>query len=452
LIINAAIAIVGPFFPPEAEKKGVDINVIGYIFSIYPFSFVIVSLTIPKILQHYSRKRVFIVGSVVYALSVIGFGMIVLLDDQMFLIMALMCRSIQGGSNAAVYTTAYSVFSMEYEGADIMKINSYFKSTLGVGLVIGLLFGTLLFMFGGYITPFVVFGIFFLIYIPLVKDYFPDSIGDESKERDTMEALNQLNPKPAHIKSQDNDIEMRKLSLDIVERKHSCENFKYIKNRNKSPFRSKSLETKGDTEKKSPYSGEASIPKINYSDYIEYESDSSSITESLLTKTIVKCLLLSVIFMSLLNFAPAILSKRLSELNIHKYFYGVVFAIPCIVPICSILIAIHLMNKSNGNVVLTTGTVIMSIGFFVVANEDVTYFLIGVGLLGFSAPFAVLPLFPMMTNSIDKENENAENVTNILSGLYNAALGIGAIIGPLIGANLYYYFGFNTTAYCLGNT
>lgn len=74
LIINAAIAIVGPFFPPEAEKKGVDINIIGYIFSIYPLTFVIVSLIIPKLLQYYSRKSVFVVGSIVYAISVIGFG------------------------------------------------------------------------------------------------------------------------------------------------------------------------------------------------------------------------------------------------------------------------------------------------------------------------------------------------------------------------------------------
>mgnify|MGYP006290146143 CR=1 FL=1 len=86
LIINAAIAIVGPFFPPEAEKKGVDINIVGYIFSIYPFCFVIVSLIIPQVLQYYSKKRVFVVGSIIYALSVIGFGLIVILDGTPFLV------------------------------------------------------------------------------------------------------------------------------------------------------------------------------------------------------------------------------------------------------------------------------------------------------------------------------------------------------------------------------
>jgi len=71
---------------------------------------------------------------------------------------ALTLRIIQGGSNAIVYTTAYSVFSFMYQGHDIMQINSYFKSTLGIGLVTGLMIGTLLYMVGGYSLPFITFG------------------------------------------------------------------------------------------------------------------------------------------------------------------------------------------------------------------------------------------------------------------------------------------------------
>ena len=50
IILNAAIAVVGPFFPPEAEKKGVDLKIIGFIFSTYPLAFVTFSLLMPSIL------------------------------------------------------------------------------------------------------------------------------------------------------------------------------------------------------------------------------------------------------------------------------------------------------------------------------------------------------------------------------------------------------------------
>lgn len=223
--------------------------------------------------------------------------------------------------------------------------------------------------------------------------------------------------------------------------------------RSNTPGKSRSFDYDQEDNRKSHSSIEHSNKKIRYlHEYIACDDTGHDLSDSLLTQTIVKCLLLSIIFLSLLNFAPAILSKRLSELNIHTYFYGLVFAIPCVVPVLSIVVAVKLLNKCNGNAILLTGTIIMSLGFYTVATETIGFFLLGIALLGFSAPFAVLPLFPMMTSSVDKSNHNHEMVTNALSGLYNAALGVGAIIGPLIGANLYYYFGFFTTAYVLGNT
>ena len=149
----------------------------------------------------------------------------------------------------------------------------------------------------------------------------------------------------------------------------------------------------------------------------------------------------------MLNFAPAILSKRLSELNIHEYYYGLIFAIPCVFPVFSIFLTNLMMDKLHGNMVLLTGSVLMAVGFFIVAIKSVIFFLIGISVLGFAAPFTILPLFPMMRNSLRKNYRNSHEAINVLSGLYNAALGIGAVLGPLIGSNLYFYFGFFTTAY-----
>lgn len=66
VILNAAIALVGPFFPPEAEKKGVDLKTVGYIFSAYPLAFVIVSLFMPTILHFINQRAVFIISAIIY--------------------------------------------------------------------------------------------------------------------------------------------------------------------------------------------------------------------------------------------------------------------------------------------------------------------------------------------------------------------------------------------------
>ena len=49
----------------------------------------------------------------------------------MLIVLGLVFRVLQGSSNAALYTTTYSIFSGEYEGTDFMKVNSIFKGTIG---------------------------------------------------------------------------------------------------------------------------------------------------------------------------------------------------------------------------------------------------------------------------------------------------------------------------------
>lgn len=67
---------------------------------------------------------------------------------------------------------------------------------------------------------------------------------------------------------------------------------------------------------------------------------------------IAKCLLLAVIDLMLLNFAPAILSRRLAELNVSKKLYGVFFALPFVFPIISALIVVRVMERVDNHILL----------------------------------------------------------------------------------------------------
>lgn len=173
VILNSAIAIVGPFFPPEAEKKGVDIKVIGYIFSAYPMAFVVVSLIMPTVLHYTNPRFVFVFSSIIYACSVAGFGSIIFMSKDLLIIFGLLFRVLQGSSNAALYTTTYSIFSTQYEGKDFMMVNSLFKGTIGGGLLLGLCIGTVLYIIGGYFLPFVVYSAVMLLCVPFVAKYIP---------------------------------------------------------------------------------------------------------------------------------------------------------------------------------------------------------------------------------------------------------------------------------------
>jgi MFS family permease len=159
---------------------------------------------------------------------------------------------------------------------------------------------------------------------------------------------------------------------------------------------------------------------------------------------------LAVIDMMLLNFAPAILSKRLAELHVDSKLYGLFFALPFVFPIVSAVIVVKVMDKIDSQILLCIGKLLMGIAFLLIGpsyywgfHENIWVMLAGISLLGFSASFAIIPLMPIIMAELkEKFVENTSNYIDTASSLYNSAFGLGSIIGPILGAHLNAYFGF----------
>lgn len=68
---------------------------------------------------------------------------------------------------------------------------------------------------------------------------------------------------------------------------------------------------------------------------------------------------------------------------------------------------------------------------------------LGIIVLGFSTSFNIIPLFPLLMKEIKHIYcLESSDVTDLVSGLYTAAFGVGTIIGPLVGAYFCSLFGF----------
>ena len=167
-------------------------------------------------------------------------------------------------------------------------------------------------------------------------------------------------------------------------------------------------------------------------------------------RVILKCMLLAIIDLMLLNFSPAILSRRLSDMSVSSRLYGMFFALPFIFPIVSGVIVVRMMGKVDNDVLLCVGKLFMGLGFLLIGpswiwniQENIWVMLTGISILGFSASFAILPLMPMIMDEIKaKFHEKQQNYIDTASSLYNSAFGIGSILGPMLGAHLNSYFGF----------
>ena len=156
--------------------------------------------------------------------------------------------------------------------------------------------------------------------------------------------------------------------------------------------------------------------------------------------------------MSLLNFAPAILSKRLAEMKVDRHYYGIFFALPFVFPVFSTIIVVKIMDKIDNHILLWVGKLFMAIGFMLIGpsyfwgfSENIWVMLAGISILGFSASFAVIPLLPIiMTEIKSKFSDNQSWIIDTASSLYNSAFGVGNILGPIVGAHLSANYGFRT--------
>ena len=107
------------------------------------------------------------------------------------------------------------------------------------------------------------------------------------------------------------------------------------------------------------------------------------------------------------------------------------------------------------------GKLIMAIGFlftgpsyFYNFPDSIAVLTVGICILGFSASFNIIPLFPLMMREV-KFNfimEGDAKVSDLASGLYTASFGLGAIAGPLTGVYLEWLFGFRITTDILSMT
>ena len=76
LISQLSYMIVAPFLPPNFKEKGVDEDMIGCIFAIYPVASIVISLTMAKYSNVVSEGAAFGIGLALMGSCFICFGLL----------------------------------------------------------------------------------------------------------------------------------------------------------------------------------------------------------------------------------------------------------------------------------------------------------------------------------------------------------------------------------------
>ena len=122
------------------------------------------------------RKLILIIGLVWMGSSIIGFGLLPRFHNSFIsTVWAFLFRALQGISSSCIQTTSYSIISVLFPD----KRNSYIpliEISIGMGLVVGPLMGSILYSYFGFEMTFLIVGVSFYAMTPLFIFTLPSSI------------------------------------------------------------------------------------------------------------------------------------------------------------------------------------------------------------------------------------------------------------------------------------
>uniref|UniRef100_A0A452VJH0 Solute carrier family 18 member B1 n=1 Tax=Ursus maritimus TaxID=29073 RepID=A0A452VJH0_URSMA len=173
-------SILGPFFPKEAEKKGVSNTVTGMIFGCYALFDLLASLVFGKYVSIEVHMNILIFICCVMSYSNLSLEFLVLdqvPEGPIFIAMCFLVRVADAVSFAAAITASFSILVKAFPN-NVATVLGSLEIFSGLGLVLGPPLGGFLYQSFGYEVPFIFLGCIVLLMVPLNMYILPNYDSD----------------------------------------------------------------------------------------------------------------------------------------------------------------------------------------------------------------------------------------------------------------------------------
>ena len=433
LVANSVYAMIAPFFPIEAQKKGVSLPMIGCIIGIYSVAVIINSTIMGKVMLYVGRSNVTTIGLLFMGTSMIGFAFSHLIEDKnTFIAVTLVIRFCQGLASSSIQTSVYSMITIVYPD-NMEKVIGYIEATMGVALVVGPLFGSVSFYFGGYQAPFLIIGCVFYIFVLFGRNNIKHLEKAIEVQKDTEQIRREIleNHQDSGELLIDNEDAALVDAENISNVSHSI-----------SPKSNRSGDKEANKSKSSNNSKEtvvfAKVPILTLLTY----------------KQFVFAMMSGSLGYFIGSFVEPILALRLKD---TYHFKDSVISLFFVIHFLGYLIFSPLVQyipkRFEKRIIMMFGSFIafVTLIFYGPSKmlnmpEDWHLMLIGLMLMGCAITFCLIPALPEMIRSVEQDFDNSRGeVNDVASGVFNTALGVGQVSGPLFGSLLTNKLGFRET-------
>ncbi|KAI1305366.1 MFS-type transporter SLC18B1 [Halotydeus destructor] len=166
--LTMAFSIMAPFFPREAESKGLSPTVAGFIFAAQPFFIAIASPVAGVLLPKYGSRMLIVPFMGIAGVCIITFGTMTYVDQShLFAILCFIVRSIGAIAAAMVFTANFTVQCQLFPD-NIGFAVAMGETMTGLGVSVGPALGGVLFTLGGFGLSFYFVGSLVLLAMPII--------------------------------------------------------------------------------------------------------------------------------------------------------------------------------------------------------------------------------------------------------------------------------------------
>lgn len=307
------------------------------------------------------------------------------------------------------------------------RVIGYIEATMGVALVVGPLFGSVCFYFGGYQAPFLILGSIFFIFVFLGRNNIKHLEKAIEVQKDTEQIRKELMSKQESNEFVMGD-EGEGQMVNIASFSES--------------FKSESEHSKSNGSVNSKKSKETVVfTKIPICKLLGY-------------KQFVFAMMSGSLGYFIGSFVEPILALRLKE---TYHFKDSVISLFFVIHFLGYLIFSPLVQfipkRFEKRLIMIFGsfTAFVTLIFYGPSKmlnlpEDWHIMCLGLILMGCAITFCLIPALPEMIRSVEQDFDNSKGeVNDVASGVFNTALGVGQVSGPLVGSLLTHKLGFRET-------
>ena len=164
-----------PFFPHEADQKGLTPSQYGFVFSVYEIMCMLMSPIIGLYVGLIGTYFLTTAGLFVAAITVMLFGTLVYVQSSFdFFVLAISIRVFESIGQTAYMISLISVITTMYPTSIAFRM-SLNEMCFGAGMICGPAIGGFLYALGGFVMPFFTIGLILLLVVVVSVVFIPTS-------------------------------------------------------------------------------------------------------------------------------------------------------------------------------------------------------------------------------------------------------------------------------------